>query len=126
MPNNNPAGKNSPVAFDQFTRQIPYGEKKTQGDLQRTVPVAGAPLAAPALNLPAAAQRAATRATKPQTSAPKTAPAQPPEPLGPTPDQQTAPPTSAAVWQQLTTIPGASPLIFEYAARAAAMEKGGQ
>lgn len=110
MPSNNPAGTNSPVAFDRFTRQIPYGEKKVQGDLQRSAPVAGGSAASTPLNLPKAAQRAATR--------PRAAPQPDRGPL-PQPPQQVPPPSASNVWQTLTAIPGITPLAFEYAQRAA-------
>lgn len=115
MPNNNPAGTNSPVAFDRFTREIPYGEKKVQGDLQRTVPLAGQSAAATPLNLPRqagrAAKRAATAPLRAQAAAPPTAAV---EPSTPSP-----PPSVAETWQMLTRLPGVSPLAFDYAERAA-------
>lgn len=112
MPNNNPGGKNSPVAFDRFTRTIPYGEKKVQGDLQRTVPLAGQDPVASALNAPRAAQRAATRPASRTQGAPTDA-----EPLPPHPEP-VAPPSPGQVWADLTAVPGISPLAFEYARRA--------
>lgn len=104
----NPAGTNSPVAFDQFTREIPYGEKRVQGDLQRTVPMAGQGAAATPLNLPRAAERAATSATtRPQSASTAASIAQPSEP------------SPAQVFAHLASLPGATPLIAEYARRSA-------
>lgn len=106
---NNPGGTNSPVAFDQFTRTIPYGEKRVQGDLQRSIPIA-----TPGLNLPREAGRRATRTPKQtvttsvQTTAPLPA------------SQEASPSSPADVWAQIAATPGASPLVAEYAAKAAA------
>lgn len=108
----NPAGTNSPVAFDQFTREIPYGEKKVQGALQRSVPLAGAGPAASPLNAPKQAQRTAVK----QAPAPQPVQA----PVMPAPPQPVPPPTPAEIWQQLAAVPGAPTIVFDYAQRAAA------
>lgn len=107
----NPTGTNSPVAFDQFTRQIPYGEKKVQGDLQRSVPLAGGSAAATPINLPRNAGRRAQRRPAPQRSAqPQAAMQAPPQPA--------PPPSTAELWQQITNVPGITPLAFDYLQRA--------
>lgn len=110
----NPSGTNSPVAFDRFTRQIPYGEKKVQGDLQRSAPVAGESAASTPLNLPRAAGRAA-RATTRTDDAPRAAfAAAPAETL--TQQTQIAPDPSA-VWAEIASTPGAEhfPILSYYA-----------
>lgn len=110
---NNATGANSPVAFDEFTRRIPYGEKKVQGDLQRSVPLAGSGAASSAFNLPRAAGRRATRTTK-QTV---TTSVHPTAAL-PAAQEASPPPSPADVWRELAATPGAPPLVAEYAAKA--------
>lgn len=114
----NPAGTNSPVAWDRFTRQIPYGEKKVQGDLQRSVPVAGASAAATPLNAAVTAGDRAKRPPRPQTG-PAEQPAQSGTMTGQLPEPP-APPTLAETWAAIASTPGASPLLADYAERAAA------
>lgn len=110
----NPSGTNSPVSWDKFSRTIPYGEKKVQGDLQRTVPLAGQSAAATPLNLPRQAGRAAKRAATAPLRAQAAAPQPATEPSTPEP-----PPSVAQTWAMLTRLPGVSPLAFDYAERAA-------
>lgn len=108
---NNPSGVNS---FDQFAAEPQYGEGIQQKALAGGAPLAGAPVASGAIQAPKRAQRSAGK--------PSSAPAKPqpqqaqPSPLPQPPD---GPPTPAQVWQQLAAEPGASPLILDYAARAA-------
>jgi hypothetical protein len=116
----NPTGRN------QIMRSEPgYGDIKKQTQLQREAPMSGAPT--PAVNAPRRAQRKAVRAAKtaqppqptvlerPDTFQPDTAP-HVQELLG---DTSSAPPPDVVqFWQDAAQLPGASPLVQEYAARA--------
>ncbi len=100
----NPSGANSPTSY-QPTETVPYGDKKKQGDLARTAPVAGQQNTNQFLGTPRAATEAAL-ANVPPIPAPQQAAAPPPNP-------------DAQVWAAIAATPGASPLVQEYAARAA-------
>lgn len=107
----NPGGRNSIVDHQDFNNTLPYGEKKIQGDLQRSAPLAGQGAASTPLNAPRRAGRAAQRQPKQaRPTAQQMAAAQPPAP--------TPPPSTADVWQQITNVPGITPLAFDYLQRA--------
>ena len=105
----NPGGKNSPVHFNGLVQNPPvYGDKARQGDLQRTVPLAGGG-AASALNAP---RRAGSQAKSGPT--PKAAPVSSPSPgLQPTYQAQLA-----QTWAEIAAVPGASPLVQQLAQEA--------
>ena len=91
----NPGGGNQ---FGNYTLQPQYGDVKKQTQLTREAPISGSPFAAQALNAPRRQQKAATRGRSVVPSAPL-----PPveNPIGPPPD----------LYQQIASIPGASPLV---------------
>lgn len=90
--------------------RVPYGDAKRMKELASEAPMSGAPLATSAINAPRQAQRGSR--TRP-SAAPAEQPAQPPTP-------QVSPQAFASqAWQQIAAIPGASPLVQSYAARAA-------
>lgn len=105
----NPGGGNQ---FGNFTLQPAYGDVKKQTELTREAPVSGAPVAGRALNAPRRGERQAMRGPSQQQPQPGV--------------QQQAPPTpeiapqawQAQSWQQIAAIPGASPLVQQYAQRA--------
>ena len=110
MPLNNPEGHNS---FNQFAPEQPYGMKTAEQQMERAAPLP----ANPALNAP---RRGAKRVVKGRATQ-----AQQPEPMVAPPHMDptqlpTYPVQLAQVWQQLAATPGASPLVQEYAAQAAA------
>lgn len=101
---NNPSGANGTQSFDGFNTETPYGQIKR---VQQSTQVA--PVATPAGNAP---KRATRRAMRPRTAAP--APSVQPEPAPPAP----LPSYDARLATQLDAIaqiPGASPLVQEYA-----------
>ncbi len=100
----NPSGANSPTSY-QPTETVPYGEKKRQGDLARTAPVAGQQQTNQFLGTPRAATDAALANSPPVTAASQPQPQAPVNPM-------------AQTWAQIAATPGASPLVQEYAARA--------
>lgn len=104
----NPSGANSPTSY-QPTETVPYGEKKRQGDLARTAPVAGQQQTNQFLGTPRAATEAALANSPPVTAAPQPQ-AQAPNPLV----------AVAQKWAEIAAEPGANALVHEYAARAAA------
>lgn len=105
MPNygqvNNPGGVNN---FNKFAPEPPYGQKIKVDRLTSEAPIASPS----AVEAPRRAKRAATRRS---ASAAQTTSPQAPE------DYQAA---VADVLVQLASIPGASPLLQDYAARAVA------
>ena len=111
----NPSGGNQ---FGNFTLQPAYGDVAKQTELTREAPVSGAAVAGRALNAPRRGERQTMRG-QPQ-------PAQAPQQQPQAGAQQAAPPTpkispqawQAQSWQQIAAIPGASPLVQQYAARA--------
>lgn len=103
---NNPGGSN---AFGNYTIQPGWGDVERETQLTKEAPISGSPIAAQALEAPRRAGRQAQRATKPQL------------PEVPQPVQQPTPQaSSAAVWQQISQLPGVSPLVQSYAAQAQA------
>ena len=112
----NPSGQNSPVNFNGFVQNPPaYGDKQKQGDLARTAPLAGGG-AAFALNTPRRSQKRASRPAQPQAT-PIIAPPQP----VPTPQY---PVMMANAWQEIASIPGASPLVQQLAQEAQVGSQG--
>lgn len=109
----NPSGQNSPVNFDGFVQNIPYGDKQRQGDLQRSAPVAGGSAAASPINAPRRAQRRATRPSTTTSAAAGTPIVAPPPASDITPQA-----TYAQLWQQIAATPGASPLVQQLAQEA--------
>jgi hypothetical protein len=101
----NPGGVNG-LGSDR----VPYGQAKKMKELAGEAPMSGAPLATPALNAPRQAQRSTQ-------SRPAAGAVEQPAPL-PTPEVSPQAFASQA-WQQIASIPGASPLVQQYAARAA-------
>lgn len=95
---NNPEGVNG-----LYHREEPYGAIKRLQQSTQAAPIAPTP----AVNAPRRAQRAAVngRTRTAQAQGSTTAP-----------DYQTA---IAQVWQQMASMPGASPLVQQYAVRAA-------
>jgi hypothetical protein len=89
--------------------RVPYGDAKRMKELAGEAPMSGAPLATPAINAPRQAQRSAVRS--PQANAPE----QPVMPQQPGVSPQAF---AAQAWGQIAAIPGASPLVQSYAARA--------
>ena len=79
--------------FAGFPTQLPYGEKKREGMLQRLAPLAGSPVPEP---------RRASQSRAPVAAAPAPAP-----PAVPAVSQPPAPELYAAI----AAIPGASPLV---------------
>jgi hypothetical protein len=90
--------------------RVPYGQAKRMKELAGEAPMSGAPLANPAIDAPRQAQRQSARRPA----------AAPPEQPAPPPPPQVSPQAFAAqAWGQIAAIPGASPLVQSYAARAA-------
>ena len=98
----NPSGVNN---FNRFAPEPAYGQKIQQRQLEQAAPVP----TNPAMNAPRRAQKRAS-----QPSAPQGQPAPPQAPTGP-PSQQFV---AAQAWAQIASIPGASDLVKQYAARA--------
>lgn len=96
---NNPGGANGAQMFEH---ESSYGEVKRLQQSIQAAPIAPAP----AVNAPRRAQRAAVNRSARTPAASSQTPA----------DYQTQ---IAAQWAQLASLPGASPLLQEYAARAA-------
>lgn len=109
----NPSGQNSPVNFDGFVQNIPYGDKARQGDLARSAPQAGGPAAASPINAPRRAQKQATRPQR--GNQPQAQPVAVPVLPAPLPPQALL----AQRAMQIAQIPGASPLVGQLAAEAA-------
>ena len=105
----NPGGGNQ---FGNYQIQAPYGDVKKQTELIREAPMSGAPTSGRALGAARSAQKQAIRGQQQPQAAP----------VGPPPGPQAAPVSpqafTLAAWQQISQIPGASPLVQEYAARA--------
>lgn len=100
-----------------FTEEPPYGAIAKQRSLARSAPMAGAPTSA--LETPRRFKRRAVRGQQPaapQAAPPPgaglAAPAPPPLPEVPYPQQV------AKVWADMAAIPGASDLVLAYAERA--------
>jgi len=111
----NPSGQNSPVNWNGFVQNPPvYGDKQKQGDLQRSAPTAGS--AAAALNAPRRAQKRASRPQRPQPAPVSVLP--PPAPTGPPTQPVAYDAQLAATWAQISSIPGASPLVQQMAQEA--------
>lgn len=110
----NPSGKNSPSSFDQFDATPGYGSKKREGDLARSVPIAGN--GQEALGSAKRATEIATKSAAKQIAAREGAPA--PEPTIPEPYTNTVGDPYAATWSQVAATPGASDLVKEYASGA--------
>jgi hypothetical protein len=108
---NNPAGHNQYQKYDP-----PYGDIEKQTALTKEAPISGAPFSNPALNLPGRSQDAAQRPLAP-SSATRAAPATP------APGASAARPGAglslAQAWQAIASVPGASSLVQQFAARAA-------
>ena len=92
---------------------VPYGDVKKATELTRAAPVSGAPVSGRALNAPRASQRRAVRGAPQPQSAPVAAPV-PVVPASPQPLVEVA-----RLWMAAAELPDASPLVREYAARAA-------
>jgi hypothetical protein len=104
----NPSGANQLAGSEPL-----YGAVKKATELQREAPMSGAPIATHAQQAPRRAQKQAQRPARgpqptPEQVADNTAPA-------PQPDYQAQ---LASVWQQVSSVPGASPLVAEYAQEA--------
>ena len=105
---------NNPNGINQLgSDRVPYGDAKRMMELQSEAPMSGAPLAGPAINAPRSVRRHPASAAAPTSTAP-VVPTQPPGPAQITPQA-----FAAQAWQQVAAIPGASPLVQQYAARAA-------
>lgn len=91
--------------------RVPYGEAKRLKTLSDEAPMSGAPLVSPAMNAPRQAQRSTQGrpAAAPVEQQPMVAPAPEVSPQA----------FATQAWQQIASIPGASPLVQQYAARAA-------
>ena len=100
--------------FGGYQIQPGYGDVKKQTELIREAPMSGAPTSGRALGAARSDQKRAVRGTTQAAPAPPGAPAP-----APTPPTQISPQQFALqAWQQIAAIPGASPLIQQYAARA--------
>jgi hypothetical protein len=113
---NNPGGANG---WDGFGTEEPYGQKTQDSRLQQGAPLAGAKLAAGPIAAPRRAGRQTQRGTPIPAAAPVEASAVVPPPAV-SPDAQLA-----QRWQAIAAVPGASPLVQEYAALAAQRVAGG-
>lgn len=108
----NPGGANQ---LGGYQIQPGYGDVKRQTELIREAPMSGAPTSGRALGAARSDQKRAVRGN------PQATPAQPgqPAPAPPMPPAQISPQQFAfQAWQQIAQIPGASPLVQQYAARA--------
>ena len=104
---NNPSGANS---WEGFGTEEPYGQATHDAQLAQASPMAGAALASGPIQ---SAKRAGRQA---QRGAPAASQASP-EPLpAPTPSPEAQ---LAQYWQAIAAIPGASPLVQQYAVLAA-------
>lgn len=112
---NNAGGVNG---WQGFGDEEPYGQATKDAELARGAPLAGAKLASGPIAAPKRAGRAAKRGSAPQP-VPVAAPSPGPPPVV-SPDAQLA-----QRWQAIASIPGASPLVQEYAALAAQRMSGG-
>lgn len=101
----NPGGENG---LFQHGTDTAYGAQRRIEQSTKAAPMAGGPAAASVLNTPRRSKKRAGRAAAPQPVV-----AAPPQPADIT---QGA--SIAQVWQQLASVPGASPLVVEYAQRA--------
>jgi len=110
---NNPSGANN---WQGMGTEEPYGQATHDAQLQRAAPVAGAALAAGPIG---AAKRAGRKA---QRGAPVAAQAPPVVAPAPEPSYGAQ---LAQYWQGIAAIPGASPLVQQYAALAAQKVAGG-
>jgi hypothetical protein len=105
----NPQGTNQ---FDHFQAQAAYGDVKKAAQLTKEAPMSGAPTSA--LNAPRRGQKQVVRGQKTQAQ-PTQLPAVAPLPVA-VPDVP-YPQYLAQAWSDVAAIPGASPLVKEYAAR---------
>lgn len=115
---NNPSGANN---WQGMGDEEPYGQKTKDATLARGAPLAGARIAAGPIAAPKRSGRAAQRGTP--VRPPETAsgpPVAPEAPLQMSPEAQLA-----QRWQAIAAIPGASPLVQEYAALATRRLAGG-
>lgn len=103
----NPSGANG--LFDATGSDTAYGARRRIEQTTKAAPMAGGPATASVLDTPRRSKKRAGRAAAPQPMATPT----------PQPAEITPAASVAQVWQQLAQVPGASPLVLEYAQRAA-------
>jgi hypothetical protein len=113
---NNAGGVNG---WQGLGTEEPYGQATKDAALKSGAPLAGAPLSSGPIAAPKRAGRQARRGAAPQpVQAPPAAPQQPQEDM----------PYDAKLaqwWQGIAAVPGASPLVREYAAMATQRLTGG-
>lgn len=104
---NNPSGANN---WQGFGTEEPYGQGTKNQQLKQGAPLAGAPVSSGPIAAPKRAGRKAKRGAP-------AAPQQAPPPVAMQPAQAPSYDARLAVyWQGIAAIPGASPLVKQYAA----------